>query len=113
MSIVFITSVSFIISLFGFYLRDLSIVERGIWKRCTINVCGLMCDLNVSSISFLACMTSQGLDAKGASEVPQTSVAWDHWCLCSLQGSSQGFRMGSGALNMGYNLAPLGALLGG
>ena len=50
-SICFITSFSFIISLFCFSLNDLSTGESGV-KSPTTNVWVSMCDLNFSNVSF-------------------------------------------------------------
>ena len=52
MSIRFIMSISFISSLFCFCLDDLPIGENGVLKSPTINVWGLMCDLNFTIVSF-------------------------------------------------------------
>ena len=47
-----ITSVSFLISLLSFYLAVLCIGEIGVLKFPTISVCGLMCELSSSNVSF-------------------------------------------------------------
>ena len=50
---VFITSVSFIVSLFSFCVNDQSIAESTVLNSPTIIVCGAMYALNFSKISFM------------------------------------------------------------
>ena len=56
MSIWFITSVNFIVSLFSFCFDDLSIVESGVLKFPTIILWSLMCDLSFCIVSFQMCV---------------------------------------------------------
>ena len=51
-SICFIISVTFTLSLFSFCFHDLSIDESGVLKSPTIIVCGAMCALSFTNISF-------------------------------------------------------------
>jgi hypothetical protein len=49
----FITPVSFTVSLFSFYFKDLSIGESGVLKSPTIIVSGAMCALSFTKISLM------------------------------------------------------------
>ena len=51
-SIFFVNSNSFLNSLLGFCLIDVSIGERGVLKSPITSVCGLMSSLSSSKISF-------------------------------------------------------------
>ena len=64
--------VSSIISMFRFYLVDLSIGESWVLKSPTINVWGLMCDLSFSSPSF----TNVGALAFGSSLSRIETSSW-------------------------------------
>ena len=48
-----IISVRFTLSLFSFCFHDLSIGESGVLKSPTIIVCGTMCALSFSKVSFM------------------------------------------------------------
>ena len=83
-SIWFVTSVSFIITLFSFCLDNLSFGESWMLNSSTINICGSRCSFSFTNLSF----TNMGVLVFGAYMFRIETSSWWSFPLMNMKCSS-------------------------